>query len=145
MTEQPLVSVAMCTYNGEKFINLQLDSILAQTYHNLELVIVDDGSTDETFNIISDYAKKDGRIKCFKNEVNLGFNKNYERAIKLTTGEFIAISDQDDIWLPHKMMMMGLLNRAIFCSGITLPNTVIKGCYWLILLPGILPFSGANL
>ena len=103
MNKQPLVSVAMCTYNGEKFINQQLDSILSQTYGNLEVVIVDDCSTDDTFNIINEYARKDDRVKCFKNEINLGYNKNFERAIKLTTGELIAISDQDDIWLPHKI------------------------------------------
>jgi len=103
MDKEQLVSVALCTYNGEKFISQQLDSILGQTYRNLELVIVDDCSTDDTFYIISSYAQKDDRIKSFKNEVNLGYNKNFERAIKLTTGEFIAISDQDDIWLPHKI------------------------------------------
>src|ERR1700748_3070750 len=99
MSKQPLVSVAMCTYNGEKYIRQQLDSILNQTWRNLEIVIVDDGSSDDTFAIISEYAEKDSRIKCFKNEVNLGFNKNFEHAVELTTGDYIAISDQDDIWL----------------------------------------------
>lgn len=103
MREEPLVSIALCTYNGEKHLKQQLDSILAQTYSNLEIVIVDDCSTDNTFSIASNYAEKDSRIKCFKNETNLGFNKNFERAIGLTTGEYIAISDQDDIWLPHKI------------------------------------------
>ena len=106
MKEEPLISVALCTYNGEKFISQQLDSILCQTYKHLEIIIVDDCSTDGTFNIVSSYAKKDSRIKCFKNEVNKGFNKNFGYAITLTKGEYIAISDQDDIWFPPKMELL---------------------------------------
>ncbi|MBS1521294.1 MAG: glycosyltransferase [Bacteroidetes bacterium] len=103
MREEPLVSIALCTYNGGRFLSQQLDSILGQTYHNLEIVIVDDCSTDDTSDIITRYIQKDSRIKFFKNEVNLGFNKNFEKAIELTTGEYISISDQDDIWLPNKI------------------------------------------
>jgi glycosyltransferase involved in cell wall biosynthesis len=103
MRDEPLVSIALCTYNGEKYINQQLDSILDQTYRNLEVIIVDDCSIDDTFNIVSNYAGRDSRIKCFKNEINLGFNKNFEWAITLTTGAYIAISGQDDIWLPQKI------------------------------------------
>ena len=106
MKEYPLVSVALCTYNGEKYIGAQLDSILKQTYSHLEIIIVDDCSTDDTFNIVNRYAENDHRVKCFKNEVNVGFNKNFERAIKLTAGEYIAISDQDDIWLPLKLELL---------------------------------------
>lgn len=103
MRDEPLVSIALCTYNGERFLNQQLGSILAQTHHNLEIIIVDDCSTDDTTNIITQYAEKDNRIKFFKNETNLGFNKNFEKAIGLTTSEYISISDQDDIWLPGKI------------------------------------------
>lgn len=103
MRDEPLISIALCTYNGEKYIGQQLESILSQTCRNLEVVIVDDCSTDGTIDIVNGYAKKDARIKCFVNETNLGFNKNFERAITLTTGEYIAISDQDDIWLPEKI------------------------------------------
>jgi glycosyltransferase involved in cell wall biosynthesis len=103
MKDEPLVSIALCTYNGEKYISQQLNSIINQTYRSLEIIIVDDCSSDDTYNIISNYAQNDSRIKCFKNEANIGFNKNFEYAIKLTTGEYIAISDQDDIWLPMKI------------------------------------------
>ncbi|HEY9003857.1 MAG TPA: glycosyltransferase family 2 protein [Mucilaginibacter sp.] len=103
MREEPLVSIALCTYNGAKFIRKQLDSILHQTHKNLEIVVVDDCSTDDTYEIISDYSSKDDRIRCYKNEVNQGYNKNFEKAISLTTGNYIAISDQDDIWLPEKI------------------------------------------
>lgn len=101
--EEPLVSIALCTYNGGRFFSQQLDSILGQTYHNLEIIIVDDCSTDDTVSTITKYAEKDSRIKFFKNEINLGFNKNFEKAIGLTNGEYISISDQDDIWLPGKI------------------------------------------
>src|ERR1700761_1761213 len=104
--QQPLISVALCTYNGEKYIAEQLDSIISQTYKNLEIVVVDDCSIDRTFEIVSAYASRDSRIKCFKNVVNLGFNKNFEKAVTLTTGDYIAISDQDDIWLPEKLQLL---------------------------------------
>ena len=106
MDEELLVSIALCAYNGEKYISQQLDSILRQTHRNLEIIIVDDCSTDNTFNIVKRYSVLDSRIKCFRNEVNIGFNKNFEKAIKLTTGDFIAISDQDDIWLPGKVELL---------------------------------------
>ena len=104
--QEPLISVALCTYNGEKFLLEQLESILAQTYKNLEIIIVDDCSTDGTTEIIKAYAEKDKRIKLFQNEVNLGFNKNFEKALGLTSGDYIAISDQDDIWLPQKLQRL---------------------------------------
>jgi len=99
----PLVSVALCTFNGEQFLNKQLESILRQTYANLEIVIVDDCSTDQTATIVSKYQEKDQRVKYVRNETNLGFNKNFEKAVKLCSGEFIAISDQDDIWIDSKI------------------------------------------
>lgn len=104
--QEPLISVALCTYNGEKFLSEQMDSILTQTYKNLEIIIVDDCSVDKTINIISVYAEKDKRIKLFRNEANLGFNKNFEKALSLTSGDYIAISDQDDIWLPQKLQQL---------------------------------------
>lgn len=102
----PLVSVVMATYNGERFIGEQLESILTQTYTNLEVVIVDDGSTDQSYTILETYAAKDTRIRLFRNEYNLGYVKNFERGLSLAKGEFIAPSDQDDLWLPHKIQFL---------------------------------------
>jgi glycosyltransferase involved in cell wall biosynthesis len=99
----PLVSIAMCTYNGEPFIAKQIKSILEQTHDNIQLVIVDDGSSDRTIEIIKSFQEIDIRIKLYQNESNLGFNKNFEKAIRLCSGAYIAISDQDDIWLKHKL------------------------------------------
>lgn len=101
-----LISVALCTYNGAKFIAQQLDSILAQSHKNLEIVIVDDSSTDNTYEILDNYSKKYPQIKIYFNDKNLGFNTNFQKAINLCTGNFIAISDQDDIWLPNKLEIL---------------------------------------
>lgn len=92
------VSIAMTTYNGHEYLAQQLDSILSQSYADFEVVISDDCSTDGTWNILNNYAQKDSRIKIFKNSCNIGFIKNFERAIKLCSGDLIALADQDDIW-----------------------------------------------
>lgn len=104
--QEPLVSVVACTYNGERFLGEQLDSLLAQTYPHLEFVIVDDASSDKTMDILGEYAAKDARIRIFRNEKNLGPNKNFEKAIQLASGDIIAISDQDDYWDPDKIRIM---------------------------------------
>ena len=98
-----MISIAMATYNGERFLKKQLDSILAQTYQDIELIICDDCSADHTYDILTSYAKKDSRIKIYANTENLGFKKNFEKAISLCTGEYIALADQDDIWPAEKL------------------------------------------
>nr|WP_321266213.1 glycosyltransferase family 2 protein [uncultured Sulfurimonas sp.] len=98
-----LVSIAISTYNGEAFLREQLDSILNQTYKNLEIIISDDCSIDNTIKIIREYQDKDKRIVFHQNKKNLGFVKNFENAISLCTGDYIALSDQDDIWKLNKI------------------------------------------
>ena len=94
------VSVAMATYNGEKYIKEQIDSILENLKENDEIVISDDGSTDDTLNIIKHY--NDSRIKII-NGPKKGVKKNFENAIKNTKGKYIFLSDQDDIWEKNKI------------------------------------------
>ncbi len=101
-----LVSIAMTTYNGENFLKEQLESIINQTYKNLEIIICDDCSTDNTINIIKDFQKRDKRIKLYQNEKQLGVLKNFEKAIFLCSGKYIALSDQDDIWVKNKIEIM---------------------------------------
>lgn len=101
-----LVSIALCTYNGEHFLAEQLESILQQTYNQLEIVIVDDCSTDDTVSVIKKYIAKDNRIIYYKNSTNLGYNKNFEKAISLCNGTYVAIADQDDIWAANKIELM---------------------------------------
>lgn len=102
-THLPLVSIALCTYNGETFIREQLDSIINQSYTNLEIIIVDDCSSDNTVNILRAYEAKYSNIAVFINEGNRGVNSSFAKAISLCNGELIAISDQDDIWLLDKI------------------------------------------
>jgi glycosyltransferase involved in cell wall biosynthesis len=104
----------MCTYNGARYLREQLDSIADQTRPADELVICDDGSTDATHAIIRDFAASVPFVVQFHiNEQNLGSTKNFERAIGLCTGDFIALSDQDDVWLPEKLAELEVeFNRA---------------------------------
>lgn len=103
ITYQPTVSVVMCTYNGEKFLREQLDSIVQQSYPIHELLIQDDGSTDHTVGIVRDYQSRYPYIRLHINEKNLGFNKNFRSAILRAEGELISIADQDDVWHPDKL------------------------------------------
>lgn len=97
-----MISIAMPTYNGEKYLRSQLDSIYAQTMAPDEVVVVDDCSKDGTVEILKDYKKKYG-LKYYVNEKNLGYNRNFEKAISLCSGDYIALSDQDDVWFPNKI------------------------------------------
>jgi glycosyltransferase involved in cell wall biosynthesis len=103
MENLPLVSIALCTYNGGKFLAQQLDTLINQTYKNIEIIALDDCSTDETFSILSAYGKKYSNFFVYRNEKNLGFLKNFEKALHYCKGEFIAFCDQDDLWLPEKI------------------------------------------
>ena len=116
--QSSLVSVAMATYNGEKYIAEQIDSILRQTYKNIELIICDDCSTDKTIDILKKYEKNYNNIKLYLNNSNIGLNKNFEKAIKLCNGEYIAISDQDDIWNDDKIevLLNNIGNNDLICS-----------------------------
>lgn len=101
-----ILSIALATYNGEKYLREQLDSILKQSIQDFELIICDDSSTDSTLKILNEYAEKDSRIKVFFNEKNLGFKKNFEKAISLCSGDYIALSDQDDIWTENHLKVL---------------------------------------
>ncbi len=98
----PLVSVAMATCNGAAFVRPQIESILDQTYEHVELIVSDDASTDGTADILAEYQSA-GKLVLVKNGVTLGYKKNFEQVVSLCTGEFIALSDQDDIWVPKKV------------------------------------------
>ena len=96
-----VVSVCMASYNGEKFILEQLESILAQLSASDEVVIVDDCSADSTRQIIESF--RDRRIKLHLNSKNMGVIGTFERAISLSAGQFIFLSDQDDVWMPDRL------------------------------------------
>jgi glycosyltransferase involved in cell wall biosynthesis len=106
MSKNPLISIALCTYNGEKFLREQLDSLVHQDYPNLEIIITDDCSSDQTPNILQEFSSRYPFITVYYNEENLGYIKNFEKALRLCNGEFIALSDQDDIWSLNKISLM---------------------------------------
>lgn len=93
---QPLVSVLMTSYNREKYIGNAIESVLASTYQNFELIITDDGSKDRTVEIAQSYAAKDARVKVFINEKNLGDYPNRNKAASLAQGKYLKYVDADD-------------------------------------------------
>lgn len=103
--EKIMISVAMATYNGEKYILEQLESICKQTVKVDEIVIVDDCSQDSTVALIKDFIDRHStcNIRFWENEKNLGYKKNFHKALSLCEGEIIFLSDQDDIWKEHKV------------------------------------------
>ena len=99
-----IISVAMCTYNGSKYLQEQLYSIAKQIRLPDELVVCDDGSTDSTFQMLEEFKKRASfPVRIYRNKIRLGATKNYEKAITLCEGNIIALCDQDDVWLPHKI------------------------------------------
>lgn len=100
MKRDYIISIAMATYNGEKYIKEQIDSILHQINVNDEIIISDDGSKDQTIEIIKAY--KDARIKIIDGPKH-GIKQNFANAIKNCRGKYIFLSDQDDIWMPNKL------------------------------------------
>ena len=98
------ISVAICTYNGERFLRQQLDSIARQTLLPDELVACDDDSSDTTIKVLGEFARRVSfSVQIHKNDHNLGSTKNFEKAISLCSGTNIFLSDQDDIWKPNKI------------------------------------------
>ncbi|MFA5984739.1 MAG: glycosyltransferase family 2 protein [Methylococcaceae bacterium] len=118
--KNPLVSIVIATYNGERFLREQLDSLVQQSYPNIEIVAVDDCSTDNTLSILNEYANKYQYVTVIKNEQNLGYQKNFEKGFSLAKGDYIAPCDQDDIWLTNKIevLVQQIGNHAIaYCNS----------------------------
>lgn len=116
----PTISIVMATYNGERYLREQLDSILAQTVQDFEVVVCDDRSTDGTWNILSEYASKDKRFRINKNEKNLGVQGNFAKGISMVSESsiYIAPCDQDDIWMPdHLERLRNIIGDKVLASG----------------------------
>jgi len=104
LIKKPLVSVIIPTCNGAKYIKRALKSVLNQTYRDIEMVIIEDGSRDETPQIISQFAQRDPRIVILTNEANIGFVKSLNKGIKEAKGKYISRIDDDDFWCdPRKL------------------------------------------
>ena len=99
MLKPGMVSIVMPCYNGEDFIKETIDSVLKQTYTNWELLVIDDGSKDDSPSIVNKYASDDSRIKLIKQQ-NAGSAVARNNGIRHSKGQFLALLDSDDIWLP---------------------------------------------
>ena len=118
----PLVSVLITAYNRENFIGEAVESVLASTYTNFELIIIDDCSTDDTVHIARAYQTKDKRVRIFENERNIGQFKNRNRAAEVANGTFIFYVDSDDTVLPNGIELLVQTMRRY-------PNASF-GMYW---------------
>lgn len=96
------IDVLLATYNGEKYLREQIDSILNQTYKNIRLIVSDDCSKDDTGKILEEYKNKDERIRIYYQEKNLGVVKNIEFLLGKVESPYYMLADQDDVWLPEK-------------------------------------------
>jgi glycosyltransferase involved in cell wall biosynthesis len=111
-TFSSLVSIITPTYNSSKFVAETIKSILSQTYTDWELLITDDCSTDNTWAILNEYARKDMRIKIFKLNANSGTGVARNNSIKHASGRYIAFCDSDDLWTPDKLeKQVGFMQR----------------------------------
>ena len=107
MDQYLLVSVCIAVYNREKFIKNAIESVLKQTYQNFEIIIINDGSTDGSLEVINDFDDK--RIKVFSNESNKGVTYTRNRYLEKASGELIAVLDSDDEWLNMKLEKQSLI------------------------------------
>lgn len=112
------ISVCMATYQGERYVEEQLTSILAQLGPSDEVIVTDDGSSDATVAVIEGLS--DDRVTVHRNPSNLGYSRNFEGALSRATGDIVFISDQDDVWLPGKVatMVEALENNDLVVSDV---------------------------
>ena len=119
-TTKPLISVIMPNYNGFAFVAETIKSVLNQTYDNLEVIVIDDCSTDGSVNIIKEFAKNDCRLSIIENDSNNGVSYVRNLGIQLAKGDYIALIDNDDIWEPDKLERQLAIalegNEIVYCS-----------------------------
>lgn len=97
------ISVITPAYNAEKYISQTIESVIGQTFTDWEMIIVDDASKDNTYNIACEFAELDKRIRVIKQPINLGVAAARNIALDIATGEYIAFLDSDDLWMPDKL------------------------------------------
>lgn len=121
VSELPAVTVVLCTYNGEKYIDQQLHSIRNQSYKNLLILVSDDASTDRTWEKLNVHAIDDQRIQLHQNTSNLGYNQNFSQACARVATPLLAFADQDDLWHEEKIerlvKALGKNSPLIYCNS----------------------------
>lgn len=121
ISEKPKVSVIMPAYNMERYIEQAIQSVQRQTYSNWELLVIDDGSLDNTCKIVERLAEQDARIHLLRNEKNIGVSRARNRGFDLASGKYVALMDSDDLWREEKLArQVDLAERTgadvIYCS-----------------------------
>ena len=123
MSESPCVSIGLAVYNGEKYLKKALDSIITQTFTDLELIISDNFSTDNTQQICEQYASQDERIRYYRNNKNIGAPRNFNRAFELASGKYFKWAASDDVLAPDFLRKcVAILDKdasVVLCHSIT--------------------------
>ena len=134
-----LISIIMAAYNAEKTIGYAVESVLAQTYKDYELLVVNDCSADNTEAIVKSYAEKDSRVKLISTPENLGVSLTRLEGLKRARGEWIAILDSDDAWMPEKLeKQIALQNKSeadIVFTAVTYIDSDGKSLNWVLRVP----------
>lgn len=114
------VSVCMAAYQGAEFIGEQLDSILGQLGQHDEVIVVDDGSTDDTADVVANV--RDDRVHLLRNVANIGYVRTFDRALSAATGQYLFLADQDDVWLPGRLdlMLAALQQKAVVSTSVSI-------------------------
>ena len=137
------VSVAMAVYNGEAYLKEQLDSVLQQLGKKDELIISDDGSTDQTIPIIEAYKKKDPRIRLIFGQ-GRGIKQNIANAIAHTKGAYIFLADQDDVWMPDKVKRVLAVFRETKCHVVVHDCIVTDAERKQVIYPSFFAYRGCG-
>ena len=137
MSNNVKISVIMSVYNGEDYLAEAIDSVLAQSFTDFELIIINDCSTDKTADILSHYASLDARVKVHTNEVNLRLPSSLNKAISLAEGKYIARMDADDICLPDRFEKQYAFMEAH-------PDTALSSCRFMTLKNGVISSGGCG-
>ncbi|HEY9063026.1 MAG TPA: glycosyltransferase family 2 protein [Pseudobacteroides sp.] len=120
------ISVAMCTYNGEKYLKEQLESIATQTLLPNELLVCDDCSVDDTLGILERFSLNSPfQVHIFRNDKNMGSTKNFEKCVSLCTRDVIALCDQDDVWLPEKLEKIISVFENLPSAGVVFTDALV--------------------
>lgn len=106
MSSATSLTVILPTYNGARFLRPQVESILSQTRQDFELLVVDDGSADETVSIVDDYARRDRRVRRIPSRGNLGQRARLRQLVEAATTQYVAFADQDDLWHPERNALL---------------------------------------
>jgi glycosyltransferase involved in cell wall biosynthesis len=125
MSAIPPITIGFPVYNREKFIRTSLDSLLAQTFTDFEVVICDNASTDNTAAICREYAARDTRISFYRNDVNIGANRNFNRVFQLSRGKYLKWSTSDDYWAPQTLERLFPIMEKDASIALCYPKTTI--------------------